>query len=208
MAITDDLLDQVNYKIDDLNTIAALGNAHPDDLAAIRDPDNRPDLSDNDDLRELAELYDKAISDGLIDEDGLDDPIGSYMNNSVLDINYSMHSDGSFRGSELTLAIGGPGVFFDTRTGDVDGYWGGEHVSRSVDQATVDAFDERCAEMFEDIQPRVDWDAYRAGPAVSIMSQATAASTMQGAVNASAGVAASAPPVAVVAPTIAPVRGM
>jgi len=205
MSVSEDLLFQVNGKCDVLNDFARLAAVNGDDLAAIRDPDDRPDMSDNPDLAELANLVDTIVNDYGMGTDDLDDPVGFYMTDSVLSVEYTMAYDGTYLGAQLTLAYGGPNVYLDTRTGVVDGYWGGEHCSRSVDPATCQVFDDRCAEYFEGITPRVDWpgSAQVSTPAV-IMSQANAQPTMQAATSVAA---APAPAVAQnVAPSVA--RGM
>ena len=41
----------------------------------------------------------------------------------VLDVEYIIGSDGSFKGARLLVAFGGPNIWIDTRHGRVEGYW-------------------------------------------------------------------------------------
>lgn len=41
----------------------------------------------------------------------------------VLDIVYMVDGNGNYRGAELTLAVGGPNVYLDTRNGELTVHW-------------------------------------------------------------------------------------
>ena len=49
--------------------------------------------------------------------------------NDVLDIEYTIGGDGSYRGVRLAVALGGPNVWVDTNRGEVFGAWGTDRES-------------------------------------------------------------------------------
>lgn len=50
---------------------------------------------------------------------------GDYVKD-VLDINYIINSDKSYKGAILLVAFGGPNIYIDTNQKQVQGYWGGD----------------------------------------------------------------------------------
>lgn len=59
-----------------------------------------------------------------------DSPVVSYLD-GVLDVEYIIGADGSYRGSVVTVATGGPHIEIDTRRNVVIGYWSSETVTQS-----------------------------------------------------------------------------
>ena len=47
----------------------------------------------------------------------------------VYDIKYLVGGDGSYYGAELLVAGGGPNIYVDTRSMEVQGYWGSDRVN-------------------------------------------------------------------------------
>ena len=65
----------------------------------------------------------------------------------MLDIEYTISSDGNFLGARILVAFGGPNIWIDTRHERVEGYWWG-------DSAFADFTDEMdlhgvCRELYE-----------------------------------------------------------
>ena len=63
-----------------------------------------------------------------------------YKLSDVLDIKYIVNSDGTYSGSRVCVALGGPNIWvnFDTKT--VEGYWGGDRASANfTDDMGVEA---------------------------------------------------------------------
>jgi len=54
----------------------------------------------------------------------------SFMEDS-LDVSYTIGADGSYRGSEILVAFGGPNIEVNTQFNIVEGRWGGDVISRS-----------------------------------------------------------------------------
>lgn len=67
----------------------------------------------------------------------------------VLDVDFICGYDGRYRGVRIALALGGPGIFFDTREGWVQGYWGSDFAEYHVQSWAVDAIDEYFSEQWE-----------------------------------------------------------
>lgn len=44
----------------------------------------------------------------------------------VLDINWILNNDRSYKGARLLVAFGGPNIWIDTNLGQVEGYWWGD----------------------------------------------------------------------------------
>lgn len=42
----------------------------------------------------------------------------------VLDIEYTIGRNGTYLGARLLMTFGGPNIYINTRTGEVEGYWG------------------------------------------------------------------------------------
>lgn len=90
------------------------------------------------------ELYDDEPE--LREEYG--DDISAYFSD-VLDVEYVIGGDGSYRGAIITLACGGPGIVFDTRKGTVRGEWGWSDTAEyPVQGEAVRAIDDYFEEMY------------------------------------------------------------
>jgi hypothetical protein len=91
------------------------------------------------------------INDGLYDEgqyEAGDIISGMDYISDVLDINWVLNSDRSYRGARLLVAFGGPNIYIDTVKNTVEGYWWGDSYT---DSYTVDAMDidGQCQELYE-----------------------------------------------------------
>ena len=58
-------------------------------------------------------------------EDGQQATAFDYLSD-VLDINWILNSDKTFKGARLLVAFGGPNIWIDTNLEQVEGYWWGE----------------------------------------------------------------------------------
>lgn len=69
----------------------------------------------------------------------------------VLDVEFRVDLRGDYRGARIALALGGPGVYLDTRASRIDGYWGfgSDHAEYFLDSATNNAVDDYFAELWE-----------------------------------------------------------
>ena len=55
----------------------------------------------------------------------------------VYDIEWITFKDGSFKGARLLVAGGGPTIWVNVKTDEVEGYWAGDHCTQAF-QANLD----------------------------------------------------------------------
>lgn len=67
---------------------------------------------------------------------------------SVLDIEYRIDSSRNYRSVRLMVACGGPNIWIDTKTSEVQLAWWNESASCPLDPETCDAIDECFEELF------------------------------------------------------------
>ena len=79
------------------------------------------DLSNPEKLEEWAKEYEQE-----------DFSVIDYLQDA-LDIEYVVGSDGEYRGARVLVAFGGPNIWVNTRSKQVEGYWWGESASASFD---------------------------------------------------------------------------
>jgi|TARA_R110002124_G_scaffold136598_1_gene299488 hypothetical protein len=65
----------------------------------------------------------------------------------VLDFNYVINSDRTYRGTRLLVAFGGPNIWVDTSTNTVTGGWWGDSYSATYSRDAMD-IDGACEELF------------------------------------------------------------
>lgn len=53
----------------------------------------------------------------------------------VLDVEWILNSDGSYKGARVLVAFGGPNIWIDTATNYVEGYWWGDKFEARYDDA-------------------------------------------------------------------------
>lgn len=51
---------------------------------------------------------------------------------SVLDIEYTKSLNGTFIGCKIAVALGGPSVYVNTVSGDIEGYWGSDFARAPI----------------------------------------------------------------------------
>lgn len=56
----------------------------------------------------------------------------------VLDIEWKLNSDRSFKGARLLVAFGGPNIYIDTAKNTVEGYWWNESYTDSYVEDAMD----------------------------------------------------------------------
>lgn len=64
----------------------------------------------------------------------------------ALDIEYIIGSDGEYRGARILVAFGGPNIWINTKTSQVEGYWWGDSCIMSFDDEV--GLDEACEELY------------------------------------------------------------
>lgn len=101
-------------------------------------------VSGNDAFRELAEDADTNEYDFDSEYDRL-----RWYFEDCLDVEFHVDSQLRYKGATITLACGGPGIKFDTHSGEVKGCSWSDRADWSVDYDTRRAIDDYWAEMFE-----------------------------------------------------------
>ena len=76
------------------------------------------------------------------------DDIAEYFEDA-LDVEIICDLQGNYRGAIITLVLGGPNIYLDTREGWIEGYWGGDRAEYHVQSWAVDAVDEYFSELWE-----------------------------------------------------------
>ena len=72
----------------------------------------------------------------------------------VLDLEFKVGTDRSFRGAELLITFGGPNIYVVVNSSGyakVDGYWGGEHYERGLSDEASDMIYNWAEEYFSSI---------------------------------------------------------
>ncbi|MCL2736293.1 MAG: hypothetical protein FWD75_06640 [Propionibacteriaceae bacterium] len=73
----------------------------------------------------------------------------------VYDIETTVSQSGDYRSSRLLLGDGGPDIWFDTRTGKVEGQWGSDECVVHASSEATGLVDEFCGQLWEDLNPQV-----------------------------------------------------
>lgn len=88
-----------------------------------------PSEAEHEDANRLQRHVDsiaRTLTEGFTDEDLNydDEPMTAYdYLQDVLDIEYIVSSDGTYRGARVLVAFGGPNIWVDTKRGIVEGAW-------------------------------------------------------------------------------------
>lgn len=67
----------------------------------------------------------------------------------VLDIQYLVNSDRTYRSARILIAFGGPNVRIDTRTGQLEVTWWSTPEYRGLPSAFIDGLDDALSELWE-----------------------------------------------------------
>ena len=80
-------------------------------------------------LRRMCKEIAQEITDGLkIDDTSGTGTVTEWME-GVYDIEWITFQDGSFKGARLLVAGGGPTIWVNVKTDEVEGYWAGDHCT-------------------------------------------------------------------------------
>lgn len=66
----------------------------------------------------------------------------------VLDIQYLVTSDREYRHARILIGFGGPNVWIDTRTGQLEVTWWSETVRRDLPSEFIDGLDDALSELY------------------------------------------------------------
>lgn len=71
-----------------------------------------------------------------------------YLGDNVYDIEYTIGSNKEYRGVSLMIACGGPNIYINTQSGDVELYWWGESARYPMSSDAVNMIDSTYEELF------------------------------------------------------------
>lgn len=74
--------------------------------------------------------------------------IVEYLGDGVYDVEYTIGSDKDYRGVRIMIACGGPNMYINTKSGDVELYWWGESARYPMGSDVVNYIDSIFEEMF------------------------------------------------------------
>lgn len=69
--------------------------------------------------------------------------------NDVLDIQYLVNGDRTYRAARILIAFGGPTAWIDTRTGNLEAAWWSATECRALPDAFISGLDDALAELWE-----------------------------------------------------------
>ena len=75
--------------------------------------------------------------------------IVEYLGDGVYDVEYTIGSEKDYRGVRLMIACGGPNIYLNTRTKDVELYWWSESARYPMSSDVVNMIDSIYGELFE-----------------------------------------------------------
>ena len=82
-------------------------------------------------------------------EDYEDTSIYTYfMKNDIFDIEYHINSEFDYRGATIMIACGGPNIYINTRTKQIELYWGNEEAFAYIPSEVVDEIDSYFEELY------------------------------------------------------------
>jgi len=97
-------------------------------------------------LTEMVKGIAETICEGGTDDDGNEINGFDYLE-EVLDINYITQSDKTYKGARLLVAFGGPNIWVDTTSQEVEGYWGTDKILQWYPDDNI-GLDDACEELF------------------------------------------------------------
>ena len=100
----------------------------------------RAEVTEENRLRSHVQQIVHNIENGFPDELGQDDQPFSAFDylQDALDIEYVVSSKKEYLGARVLVAFGGPNIWINTRTKQVEGYWWGDKCIMSYDDDEMD----------------------------------------------------------------------
>lgn len=74
--------------------------------------------------------------------------VGAYLDDCY-DIKYTIDSRGDFQGVRVMVACGGPNIWIDTNTGQVEGAWWLTHATKGLSNDAMRVIDDYFEEIYE-----------------------------------------------------------
>ena len=97
---------------------------------------------------EESDMYIMPDGEELCESDVYPVDILEWLGDNIYDVEYTIGRDKEYRGVRLMIACGGPDIYLNTRTGDVELYWWNESARYPMSSDVVDMIDSTYEEMF------------------------------------------------------------
>ena len=94
------------------------------------------------------DMYIMADGEEFCERDVYPVDILEWLGDSVYDVEYTVGSKRDYRGVMLMIACGGPDIYLNTRTGDVELYWWNESARYPMSSDVVNMIDSMYEELF------------------------------------------------------------
>ena len=86
-------------------------------------------------------MYIMADGEELCEGDVHPADIFEWLGDNIYDVEYTIGGDKEYRGVRLMIACGGPNIYLNTRTGDVELYWWNESARYPMSNNVANAID-------------------------------------------------------------------
>ena len=94
------------------------------------------------------ELYIMPDGEEFCDRDVYSVDVFEWLGDSVYDVEYTIGRDKEYRGVRLMVACGGPNIYINTNSGDVEVYWWNESARYPMSKKVIDYIDSIYEELF------------------------------------------------------------
>ena len=139
--------EQCKYIADDLEKVAS-GEyfLYDGDLYPI----NTDDFSEFNDCcyDEENDMYIMPDGEELCERDVYPVSWFDWLGDNEYDIEYTVGGDKEYRGVRIMIACGGPNIYINTKSGDVELYWWNERASYPMSRSVIDMIDSIYEEIY------------------------------------------------------------
>ena len=94
------------------------------------------------------DMYIMADGEELCESDIYPIDVVEYLGDGVYDVEYTIGRDKKYRGVRIMVACGGPNIYINTKSGDVELYWWSESARYPMSSDVVDYIDSIYEELF------------------------------------------------------------
>ena len=94
------------------------------------------------------DMYIMPDGEELCESDVYPVDILEWLGDGVYDVEYTIGSNKEYRGVSLMIACGGPNIYINTKSGDVELYWWSESARYPMSSDVVDVIDSTYEEIF------------------------------------------------------------
>jgi hypothetical protein len=99
-------------------------------------------------LESIREELENIYNGKETDDDGEQVSFFDYVINEVLDISYIINADKSYKACELMITCGGPNVYINTRSHEIELFWGCDHETIWLPSEICEEIDAVCEDLY------------------------------------------------------------